>query len=111
MNQGGRHDTKQYTKEKKKNNETRSGASWEELALEIEGTVLKYDVGDLPRESDMLGHRSHIDETERTRRVLRCVTFERMKPSPFDGIGVPPWDCIGHKDTFLSHFSMENMAK
>lgn len=41
MNQGGRHDTKQFTKEKKKNNETRSGASWEEPALEIEGTVLK----------------------------------------------------------------------
>jgi len=41
MRQGDRHDTKQYTKEKKKNNETRSGASWEELALEIEGTVLK----------------------------------------------------------------------
>jgi len=54
-------------KRKKKNNETKSGASWEELGLEIKGRGKDgLDVGDLARSrARVCSPRgpSHVDET------------------------------------------------
>lgn len=88
VSQGGRHDTKQYTKEKKKkNNETRLGASLEELSLEIEGTVLKLTSGVcFARLICIIAGRILL----RHKRYCSVEHLSGMKPSPFDGIRSAP---------------------
>jgi hypothetical protein len=64
---------------KKKNNETRLGASLEELSLEIEGTVLKLTSEDcLARLICIIAGRILL----RHKTVLQCGTFERDETEP-----------------------------